>query len=136
MRLLRSTRFLSQRLMRSLASAPSLPPLPVPDLSSALEELKSSAGPHALNQEEFTDFVSIVNDFARSTGPKLHQLIQAKARRTSNWLSNDWWIDKAYLQGRDPLMIWSNPGLICPPVAVPRGRVASLRFVSHLILGA
>lgn len=121
---------------RPLSSSTPLPTLPVPDLGQVLEELKSSAGPHALNQEEFSDFVSIVNDFSRTTGPKLHELVRIKARQTSNWLSNDWWLDKAYLQGRDPLIIWSNPGLVSPPVRVPDGRDHSLKYISHFVLGA
>lgn len=117
-------------------SSTSLPQLPVPSLSESLEELKSSAGPHAINQEEFSDFVSIVNQFSKSTGPKLHELVKIKAGQTSNWLSNDWWLNKAYLQGRDPLIMWSNPGLICPRVPVPSGCQATIRYISHFILGS
>jgi carnitine O-acetyltransferase len=117
-------------------SSSTLPSLPVPGLSETLEELKSKAGPHALNQEEFSEFVSIVNEFSKSTGPKLHELVQIKARQTSNWLSHDWWLNKAYLNGRDPLIIWSNPGLICPRVAVPSGRPNTIKYICHFLLGA
>ena len=80
--------------------------------------------------------MSIVNEFSRSTGPKLHQLLQIKSGQTSNWLSNDWWYSKAYLEGRDPLIIWSNPGLVCPRITVPRGREATIKYISHFVLGS
>lgn len=112
-----------------------LPNLPVPSLEESLEHLKSSAGPHAVNQEEFTEFMSIVNQFGKKTGPKLRELLLQKASQTSNWLSSDWWVNKAYLEGRDPLMIWSNPGLICPRIESPsNGREAVIKHVSHLIM--
>lgn len=112
-----------------------LPQLPVPDLKTALEELKSTAGPHAVNPEEFTEFCSIVDEFASKTGPKLHSLLQAKANATSNWLSHDWWVDKAYLEGRDPLIIWSNPGLTFPKIDVPSGRESVVKYAAQLIMG-
>lgn len=114
----------------------SLPSLPVPDLRESLEQLKSSAGPHALNPEEFTEFLNVVDDFSHTTGPKLHQLLKNKSRKTVNWLSHDWWQDKAYLQGRDPLILWSNPGLVCPRISLPSDKNVTIKYISHLVLGA
>lgn len=113
----------------------SLPKLPVPDLNQSLEELKSSAGSFAVSQEEFSEFCLLVNKFNESTGPKLHELLKQKASKTDNWLSNDWWLNKAYLEGRDPLIIWSNPGLICPRIDVPKGVENTLNYITHLVMG-
>ena len=113
-----------------------LPSLPVPDLETSLNELKLTAGSFASSQEEYTNFCTLVNEFMKVTGPKLHRLLVEKSSKTENWLSDDWWMKKAYLEGRDTIMVWSNPGLICPRIDVPSGRNSTIRYISNLILGA
>ena len=117
------------RIMSTLAS------LPVPDLESSLNELKMSAASFAASQEEYTNFCTLVNEFSKVTGPKLHRLLVEKSSKTENWLSDDWWMNKAYLEGRDTIMVWSNPGLICPRIDVPSGRNSTIRYISNFILG-
>lgn len=114
-----------------------LPILPVPPLEQTLEKLKVSATPFALSPEEFHEFCALIDDFGKphNVGPKLHSLLSLKAQNTSNWLSHDWWVSKAYLEGRDSVMIWSNPAMVFPPIDVPEGRENVIRYIGNLILG-
>lgn len=105
---------------RTLASAPSitssnpenLPNLPLPKLDDTLQKYLKSVQP-LLPPEKFRKTVSIVEDFAKGTGAQLHNLLQAKASKTDNWLA-DWWTNVAYLSYRSPVVINSNPGLYFP----------------------
>ena len=119
---------------RMMSTSNNLPHLPVPDFNQTLEELKSTAGSFAISQEEFSEFCQLVNEFKEKTGPKLHGLLTQKASQNPNWLY-DWWVNKAYLEGRDPLIIWSNPGLICPRIDVPKGRQNALKYITNLAMG-
>ncbi|XP_054164790.1 carnitine O-acetyltransferase-like [Oppia nitens] len=115
-----------------------LPKLIVPVFDETIQRLKIAVKPFAKNGEELQDLYQTIDDFARSDGcgRKLHCLLEHKSTQTSNWLSHDWWINKAYLEGRDPVMIWSNPGLVFPELQTMKnankGFVA--QFISRLIL--
>ncbi|RWS11577.1 carnitine O-acetyltransferase-like protein [Dinothrombium tinctorium] len=118
------TRYYSSTSMKTIGNSnevsSSLPSLPVPPLADTLHRLKLAAIPFALSSQHYTEFCSLVNEFGaeNKAGVKLHSLLQAKAAKSKNWLSEDWWTQKAYLEGRDSVMIWSNPAFIGPKVRI------------------
>lgn len=96
-----------------------LPRLPVPKLSETLSKFLESAEPH-LTPERFENTQNIVREFGRlgGTGERLQQLLEKRAETTENWLSDpvsNWWLNSAYLTYRDPVVVWSSPGLVYPP---------------------
>lgn len=99
--------------VRKYATESSLPKLPVPELKDTLERLKVACTPFVADQDEYKAFAKLISDFTQEggTGNKLYNLLKTKSTQSTNWLSHDWWLNKAYLEGRDPIMIWSNPGL-------------------------
>ncbi|RWS18170.1 carnitine O-acetyltransferase-like isoform X1, partial [Leptotrombidium deliense] len=115
-----------------------LPSLPVPQLSATLDRLKIAATPFAASMEDFTHFCALVEQFGEDNkaGPKFHKLLSQKAMQTKNWLSHDWWTQKAYLEGRDSVMIWSNPAFIGPKVSNIKGKENVALFVSKVIAEA
>ena len=116
----------------------SLPKLPVPALNLTMERLKESVKPLAKSEEELQNLFKIIDEFSRNggTGAKLHSLLEVKSSQTSNWLSHDWWLNKAYLERRTPVMIWSNPGLVFPELKTPKkaNKEFVVHFISRLIL--
>lgn len=95
-----------------------LPKLPVPKLSDTLNKLLVTAQPH-LTPENFENTKNVVAEFGRSggIGEKLQKLLEKRAETKENWLSDptsNWWLDCAYLQYRDPVVVWSSPGLVFP----------------------
>ena len=115
-----------------------LPKLPIPALNQTMDRLKVSVKPFAKSSEELSKLYQIIDEFSKSegTGTKVHSLLEHKSQRTDNWLSQDWWVDKAYLEGRLPVMIWSNPGLVFPELQTPRNpnKDFVVHFISRLIL--
>lgn len=120
-------------------SIESLPKLPVPALNQTMERLLSSAKPFARSSDELKELQLIIEQFSSQNGigSKLQSLLELKGSQTSNWLSHDWWVNKAYLEGRDPIMIWSNPGLVFPHLPKPNKSSKSFvaEFISRLIIG-
>lgn len=95
-----------------------LPRLPVPKLNDTLEKFLETAEPH-LTPERFENTKNIVREFGRNggVGEKLQKLLEKRADTTENWLSDpvsNWWLNCAYLQYRDPVVVWSSPGLVYP----------------------
>lgn len=95
-----------------------LPQLPVPKLNDTLNKLLETAEPH-LTPDRFQNTKNIVSEFGRSggIGEKLQKLLEKRAETKENWLSDpvsNWWLDCAYLQYRDPVVVWSSPGLVYP----------------------
>lgn len=115
----------------------SLPFLPVPELVPTAEKLLKSCQPFARNEEELQTLGKLLDQFIKEGGPgdKLHKLLKLKASKTSNWLTHDWWVNKAYLEGRDPIVIWSNPSLSFPPIPTSSSpsRENVAKIVSSLI---
>lgn len=100
---------------KSTASNPlNLPHLPVPKLGDTLTKYLETVEPHlssdALNKtrEEVSKFSS-----PGGVGEKLQKLLEQRAAKSENWLS-DWWLQCAYLEYRDPVVVWSSPGLVWP----------------------
>lgn len=91
-----------------------LPRLPVPKLETTLNKYLKTVRPH-LNDQEYEITKSLVKDFISegSTGQKLQSLLENRAEHHSNWLEQ-WWLNTAYLEYRDPVVIFSSPGLVFP----------------------
>ncbi len=121
------------------SSLKSLPKLPVPALNQTMERLKCAAKPFAKSPEELKNLYELIDEFSKNNGigSKLQTLLELKASQTTNWLSHDWWINKAYLEGRDPIIIWSNPGLIFPHFPKPDKKSPKFvaEFITRLIVG-
>ncbi|CAD5235377.1 unnamed protein product [Bursaphelenchus xylophilus] len=95
---------------RSYGYQTNLPKLPVPGLEETVQKLVDfakviqSPEDFKVTQKEAADFLKDEN--AR----KLQDLLQQRAMRLDNWLT-PWWLDAAYLAGRDPLPIVTSPGM-------------------------
>ncbi|XP_008193031.2 carnitine O-acetyltransferase isoform X1 [Tribolium castaneum] len=110
-------RLQNQALTMSHVAAPQpqkLPHLPVPKLSQTLEKYLKSVEPF-LNESELSNTRKVVTQFQSEDGlgPKLQKLLVEKAQETDNWLA-DWWLTTAYLGYRDPVVVYSSPGLVFP----------------------
>jgi carnitine O-acetyltransferase len=102
----------------SSSNPQNLPKLPVPKLNDTLNKLLNTVEPH-LSPEKFENTKNVVAEFGRTggIGEKLQQLLEKRAEKTENWLSDpksNWWLNCAYLQYRDPVVVWSSPGLVFP----------------------
>lgn len=98
---------------RNFSSNPlKLPSLPVPPLDKTLDKYLKSVEPF-LNEQELNRTKEVVKKFGTGVGQKLQDLLVKKASNTDNWLS-DWWINVAYLEYRDPVVLFSSPGLVFP----------------------
>ncbi|XP_060802455.1 carnitine O-acetyltransferase isoform X2 [Amyelois transitella] len=91
-----------------------LPRLPVPNLRDTLQKYLKSIKPH-LTDQEFVVTENLVKAFGSEdgVGPKLQALLEKRAEHHLNWLE-DWWLNTAYLEYRDPVVVFSSPGLVFP----------------------
>jgi carnitine O-acetyltransferase len=98
----------------SLSNPQGLPNLPVPKLNDTLEKYLKSVQPH-LPPEKFTKTQDLIKKFGEKggIGEKLQDLLVKHAEKKDNWLS-DWWLENAYLKYRDPVVVFSSPGLVFP----------------------
>ena len=87
-------------------------------------------------EEEFEETLRCVREFAREGGEghSLQALLEARAAATENWLA-DWWLEMAYLGYRDPVIVWSSPGIVWPSQAFPDPQ-HWLRFAARVVAGA
>lgn len=96
----------------SITNPENLPHLPLPKLEDTADKYLRTVQP-LLSEEKFEKTRRIVEDFVTGKGLHLHNLLQKKAEKNENWLS-DWWLKYAYLSYRSPVVIHSNPGLYLP----------------------
>ncbi|XP_063699837.1 carnitine O-acetyltransferase-like isoform X2 [Culicoides brevitarsis] len=89
-----------------------LPYLPVPKLEDTLAKFLKSVEPH-LDSKALARTQALAKEFETGVGPKLQKLLEEHASKKENWLS-DWWLQCAYLEYRDPVVVWSSPGLVFP----------------------
>lgn len=102
-----------QNHVRNFSSNPqNLPAYPVPKLEQTLQRYLDSVEPF-LNEQELKTTKEVIKKFGSGVGQKLQDLLVQKAKNTNNWLS-DWWINVAYLAYRDPVVVFSSPGLVFP----------------------
>lgn len=90
----------------------SLPHLPVPPLEQTLHKYYQSIQP-LLDEEELEHTSKVISKFKAKQGPHLQKLLEERAKKKENWLS-DWWKSQAYLNFRSSVVINSNPGLLLP----------------------
>lgn len=89
-----------------------LPRLPVPKLNDTLTKYLLTVRP-ILNDEEFARTTALIKDFEKGPGQQLQVLLEKRAQQHLNWLE-DWWLNTAYLEYRDPVVVYSSPGLVFP----------------------
>ncbi|XP_021547133.1 carnitine O-acetyltransferase isoform X5 [Neomonachus schauinslandi] len=99
---------------RFKAHQDSLPRLPVPALHQSLDLYLKALQP-IVSEEEWAQTKQLVEEFqtAGGVGERLQKGLERRARKTENWLS-EWWLKTAYLQYRQPLVIYSSPGVALP----------------------
>uniref|UniRef100_A0A8D0REU7 Carnitine O-acetyltransferase n=1 Tax=Sus scrofa TaxID=9823 RepID=A0A8D0REU7_PIG len=87
----------------------SLPRLPVPPLQQTLDHYLKALQP-IVSEEEWAQTKQLVEEFQSpgGVGERLQKGLERRARKTENWLS-EWWLKTAYLQYRQPLVIYSSP---------------------------
>ncbi|XP_044750467.1 carnitine O-acetyltransferase-like [Coccinella septempunctata] len=110
-----------------------LPSLPVPKLHQTLTKYLKSVEPF-LTEQELLKTKTVVKKFADSEAPLLQSYLENKASNCENWLS-DWWDNTAYLEYRDPVTVFSSPGLVCP-LQQFSNEAERLSYASKMILGA
>ncbi|CAH4003170.1 unnamed protein product [Pieris brassicae] len=91
-----------------------LPQLPVPKLEDTVNKYLKTVRPF-LNENEFSNTSKLMNNFASEggIGQKLQSLLENRATKHINWLE-EWWLNTAYLEYRDPVVVFSSPGLVFP----------------------
>ncbi|KII85049.1 hypothetical protein PLICRDRAFT_45160 [Plicaturopsis crispa FD-325 SS-3] len=105
--------------MRTNSSGPATRPrLPVPDLRKTLDRYLQSIKPYILEDEarggppfssSYDKQVKLAQDFESGIGKVCQERLLALDQASPhNWLDDNFWTDKAYLEGRAPLPINSN----------------------------
>lgn len=119
---------------RFKAHQDSLPRLPVPPLQQSLDHYLKALQP-IVSQEEWAQTKQLVEEFQTSggVGERLQKGLECRAKKSENWLS-EWWLKTAYLQYRQPVVIYSNPGLLLPKQDFVDLQ-GQLRFAAKLIEG-
>lgn len=87
----------------------SLPRLPVPTLQETLDKYLLSVQPF-LTPQELENTIQLCQSFQVSQqGQDLQTLLIERSKTRGNWLE-EWWLRKAYLQFREPLIPFLNIG--------------------------
>uniref|UniRef100_A0A0B7BDL7 Choline/carnitine acyltransferase domain-containing protein n=2 Tax=Arion vulgaris TaxID=1028688 RepID=A0A0B7BDL7_9EUPU len=110
----------------------SLPKLPVPALDQTLKKYLDSCRP-LLTDDEYNTTLQVVNRFRLKEGPDLHKLLEERAQKEVNWLS-EWWKYWAYLDARVSVLINVSPGIFLPRQNY-RGLKEQLEFAAKFISG-
>lgn len=112
-----------------------LPRLPVPTLNQTIDKYVKSVTPFLTN-DELKKTKHLLQDFNSEggIGPKLQRLLIQKANIEENWLA-DWWLKNAYLAYREPVVVFSSPGLVFPFENF-ENEYQRLLYTASLILGA
>jgi len=85
---------------------------------------------------EYEETYTAVKDMAKEggVGHTLQALLEERAKTKENWLS-DWWLDVAYLAYRDPVTVWSSPGIVWPKQNF-HDKDDMVRFAARAVSGA
>ncbi|XP_055585607.1 carnitine O-acetyltransferase-like [Uranotaenia lowii] len=107
-------RVTGQSVVRMLTSGRFPEHYPLPKLSDTMNKLLVTIEPH-VSKEGFGRSKQAVEKFIApgGVGVKLQKLLEERASSKKNWLA-DWWLQAAYLEYRDPVIIYSSPGLVFP----------------------
>ncbi|XP_052090934.1 carnitine O-acetyltransferase-like [Mytilus californianus] len=117
---------------RMFAQQESLPKLPVPALDATLQKYLRTVRP-LVSDEDFEQTKKYVEEFRRSSGPKLQKFLEERATKEVNWLS-EWWASVAYLEFRNPVVIHVSPGIVLPKQNYT-DTDGQLRFAAKLVAG-
>ncbi|CAO2598112.1 Carnitine O-acetyltransferase [Lemmus lemmus] len=119
---------------RFKAHQDALPRLPVPPLQQSLDHYLKALQP-IVSEEEWAHTKQLVDEFQTSggVGERLQKGLERRAKKMENWLS-EWWLKTAYLQYRQPVVIYSSPGVILPKQDFVDLQ-GQLRFAAKLIEG-
>nr|XP_027798879.1 carnitine O-acetyltransferase isoform X4 [Marmota flaviventris] len=97
-----------------------LPRLPVPPLQQSLDHYLKALQP-IVSEEEWAQTKQLVDEFQTSggVGERLQKGLERRAKKTENWTLvlvqlSEWWLKTAYLQFRQPVVIYSSPGVVLP----------------------
>lgn len=103
---------LAPRRLSSASNPVKLPKFPLPKLDDTLDKYLRSVQP-LLPLEKFQKSKKIVEEFSNGPGIQLQKLLKEKADTSDNWLAS-WWTEVAYLSYRQPVVLFSSPGLYFP----------------------
>ncbi|KAL6042185.1 hypothetical protein STEG23_001885 [Scotinomys teguina] len=119
---------------RFKAHQDALPRLPVPPLQQSLDHYLKALQP-IVSEEEWAHTKKLVDEFQTSggVGERLQKGLERRAKKMENWLS-EWWLKTAYLQYRQPVVIYSSPGVMLPKQDFVDLQ-GQLRFAAKLIEG-
>ncbi|RUS69518.1 hypothetical protein EGW08_022718 [Elysia chlorotica] len=116
---------------RTFSVQTSLPRLPVPALEQTLNRYLDTCRP-LLDDQQFKTTSELVQKFKEKEGPELQKLLEERATKHTNWLS-DWWKSVAYLDSRLPVVV-VNPGFYMPRQSY-RGKQEQIDFTARLLAG-
>ena len=116
--------------------------LPIPPLQQTIDKYLKSIIPF-VSQQDYETSKTLCQDFIESgQGQRLENLIRDRAKECDNWL-DDWWLRKAYLQFREPLIpllntagpfAANNPGGAWQPDIDPAKPIENVsEFVFHMM---
>lgn len=106
----------------------------MPPLQQSLDYYLKALQP-IVSEEEWAHTKQLVDEFQTSggVGERLQKGLERRAKKMENWLS-EWWLKTAYLQFRQPVVIYSSPGVILPKQDFVDLQ-GQLRFAAKLIEG-
>lgn len=125
---------LLKRMLTAASNLP-LPALPLPKLADTMNKLLMTIEPH-VTKDGYQRSKSAIEKFLApgGDGAKLQTLLEERASGKKNWLS-DWWLHSAYLQYRDPVIIYSSPGLVFPKLQYAKVD-DQLKYAAKITFGA
>lgn len=107
---------------------------PVQPLSVTLDRFLKTAEPF-LSTQEYESTKSIVADFEKNDGADLQKILERRANAKSDWLA-EWWLQYGYLLFREPLPVYSTPGLVYPdyPISSVNDQISfSAKFIYNAL---
>ncbi|XP_038045797.1 carnitine O-acetyltransferase-like [Patiria miniata] len=119
---------------RMFAHQQSLSRLPVPPLQQTLYKYLLAVQP-ILSEEDYEATKKIVTEFGKpgGYGESLQMALIQRYQKMDNWLA-EWWLHKAYLEFRSPVVLHVSPGVVFPREDF-RGVDAQLEFSARFIAG-
>lgn len=105
---------------------------PALKLDKTIEKFLKSCEP-LLNRDEMEKTKCLAEKFVSEDGKKLQTLLEKAARKEENWLSHRW-LKAAYMQYRDPVSVWSSPGMTFPMKLFLKDN-EWLTYASKIIMG-
>lgn len=85
---------------------------PALKLEETIPKFLKTAEPH-LTKEEFEETKRLAKEFQTKDGAELQKILEKVAESQENWLAPRW-LSAAYLTYRDPVTVFSSPGMTFP----------------------